>query len=310
MDSPLPETPPTFGLLVPCRNGAPFLSRLFASARAQTRAFDEIWLFDDGSDDGSGALAGQSGARVLRSDRTVGPSAARNRLIAACGCRWLHFHDVDDIMDPRYLERVAAHTAPGVEVVVCNMVWLNEGTGGVDNRWTYDAAALARDPVSYLVRNTVGGINGLYRREALLAVGGFDESLRYWEDLDLNLRLSRRTRPAVVPEELVTAFRRRASYSNANLGEVWRVKLHLMARLLADATPAARTTLAAEAEAVAGRLAALGCWRDVPAALALARRAGGNPPTTRHPGLRLLKRIVPAATAFRLQWALHRILAR
>ncbi len=310
MDSPLDPRPPTFGLLVPCRNGGPFLSRLFASVRAQTRPFDEIWLFDDGSDDDSGGLAEQLGARVLRAERTIGPSAARNRLISACACSWLHFHDVDDTMEPRYLDRVAAHTAPGIEVVVCNMVWRDEGSGGIESRWAYDAAAWARDPVSYLVMNTVGGINGLYRREALLAVGGFDESLRFWEDLDLSLRLSRRTVPAVVPEELVTAFRRRASYSNANLREVWRVKLQVMERLLADATPAARATLAAEAETIAGRFAALGRWRDVPTALALARRAGGDPPTTRHPGLRLLKRLAPASAAFRVQWWLHRILAR
>jgi glycosyltransferase involved in cell wall biosynthesis len=295
-----------FGLLVPCKNGAPFLPRLFASARAQSRPFDELWLFDDGSTDGSGEVAAAHGAKVLRSEASLGPSAARNRLTTACRCDWLHFHDADDIMDPLYLERTAARIAEGVDLVICDMPWVEEETGRRENHWTYDEAALARHPAAYLLLNTVGGINGLYRREALLAVGGFDENLKFWEDLELNLRLGARgARTAVVNEDLVTAYRRRGSYSNSNLGEVWRVKLRIMERLLPGADPTLRATIAAEAETIAGRLAALRAWGDIGSALAVARRAGANPPTTRHPALRLLKPLLPATWTFRLQHALR-----
>lgn len=301
---------PTFGLLVPCKNGALFLPRLLASARAQTRTFDEIWVFDDGSTDESASVAEALGARVLRSPRSVGPAAGRNRLSAVCACDWLHFHDADDTMDPRYLERVAALAQPGSDVVICDMLWLEEDTGRVDNRWTYDGAALARHPAAYLLLNTIGGINGLYRRAALAAAGGFDEQLRFWEDLELNLRLSARgAGVAVVNEDLVTAYRRRASYSNSNLGEVWRVKLRIMDRLLPAADEYLRTTIAGEAETIADRFAALGLWSDIPTALALARHAGGDPPTTRNPALRLCKRFLPASWTFRLQRALRHALS-
>jgi glycosyltransferase involved in cell wall biosynthesis len=302
---------PTFGLLIPCKNGAAFLPRLFASVRSQTRAFDEIWLFDDGSQDDSSAVAAAFGARVLRSEHSLGPSAARNRLVAACGCDWLHFHDADDIMDPRYLERVAMEARPGIDLVICDMPWIEEETGRRENHWTYDAAALARHPAAYLLVNTIGGINGLYRRDALHAIGGFDENLKYWEDLELNLRLhARGPRAAVVNEDLVTAYRRRGSYSNSNLGEVWRVKLRIMENLRPGANDTLRATIVTEAETIADRFAALMLWNDVPSALALARRAGGNPPTTRNPLLRLLKPLVPDAWTFRLQYALRKKLAR
>lgn len=302
--------PPTCALLVPCRNGAAFLPRLFASARAQTRPFDEIWLFDDGSADESSAVATALGAKVLRSDQSLGPSAARNRLIAACTCDWLHFHDADDTMEPRYLERVLQEIRPDTDLVICDMPWVEEETGRVDNRWTYDGAALARHPAAYLLVNTIGGINGLYRRASLTAIGGFDENLRFWEDLELNLRLSARgARTAVVNEDLVTAYRRRGSYSNSNLREVWHVKLQIMDRLCPTADATLRATLAVEAETIADRFAALNLWPDVPVALALARKAGGDPPTTRNPFLRLLKRLLPAAWTFRLQRALRKSLA-
>ena len=295
-------TMPTFGLLVPCRNGAGYLPRLLDSVRAQTRPFDEFWLFDDGSSDQSGELAARAGARVLRMEKSIGPSAARNRLAAQCGCTWLHFHDADDTMAPDYLSRVAAAADEQTDLVVCDMLWLNERTGQIDNRWRYDQAELTRHPSSSLLVNTIGGINGLYRRTAFLAVSGFDESLAYWEDLDLNLRLfSHGIRCTVVNEDLVTAYRRDASYSNSNLGEVWRVKLRLMRQLLPGADSELKAMIAREAETTATRLVQLGCWRDLPSALALCVEAGGDPPTTRDPALRFLKRLLPRPWTFRLQ---------
>jgi len=300
----------TFGLLVPCKNGAAFLPRLFASARAQTRPFDEIWLLDDGSDDNSGAVATALGARVLRVDRSLGPSAARNRLIEACTCDWLHFHDADDTMDPRYLERVSQEARSSTDLVICDMPWVQEETGQRENHWTYDGAALARHPAAYLLVNTIGGINGLYRRDTLRAIGGFDEKLHFWEDLELNLRLcARGSRTVVVNEDLVTAYRRRDSYSNSNLGEVWRVKLRIMERLHPTADYMLRATISTEAETIADRFAALGLWQDVPTALGVARHAGGNPPTTRNPLLRFLKLLLPDTWTFRLQHALRKKLA-
>ncbi len=160
--------------------------------------------------------------------------------------------------------------------------------------------------IQFPINNTIGGINGLYRRSAFLAAGGFDEALTYWEDMDLALRLfARGLRCSVVNEELVTAYRRAASYSNSNLGEVWRVKLAIMRRLLAAADPELKATIAREAETIATRLAMLDCWPDVPAALALATDAGGNPPTTSDPAMRLLKKFLPRPWTFRLQH-LHR----
>ncbi len=302
---------PTFALLVPCKNGARFLPRLFASVRAQTRPFDEIWVFDDGSDDDSSKVAAALGARVLRAEKSLGPSAARNRLTAACVCDWIHFHDADDTMDPHYLERVATRVKPGIDVVVCDMLWIEEETGKEENRWTYDGAALARHPTAYLLVNTIGGINGLYRRSALVAVGGFDETLRFWEDMEINQRLGQRgTGTEVINENLVTAYRHRCGYSNSNLGEVWRVKLQIMDRLLAKADAALLATIATEAETIADRFAVMNLWSDVPTALTLARQAGGNPPTTNNTALRLLKYFLPDAWTFRLQYRLRKSRAR
>lgn len=52
--------------------------RIEATLRALARAFPgaPVWVADDGSTDGSAALARASGARVVRSERTIGKGAA------------------------------------------------------------------------------------------------------------------------------------------------------------------------------------------------------------------------------------------
>lgn len=298
---------PTFALAIPCKNGAAFLPRLFESVRAQTRPFDEIWLFDDGSNDKSGEIAEQLGARILKSEKSLGPSAARNRLIAASSCEWIHFHDADDTMSPTYLEKVSARVNSNTDIVVCNMIWLEEETGRRENHWRYSKEAFDRHAASYLVVNTIGGINGLYRKSALIGIGGFNENLMFWEDTDLNLRLAEKGAGFdVLEEDLVTAFRRKSSFSNSNLTAVWMAKLQLIDRLRLKADHILLSTIAVEAEAIANRLALLKAWNLVPSALKVAQLAGGNPPTTKNPFLRTLKRVAPSSWAFRLQVLLRK----
>jgi len=67
--------------------------------------------------------------------------------------------------------------------------------------------------VSYaaLLRRNLVGMHGavLYRREAILAAGGFDAALRSCEDHDLYLRLARRA-PVHAHASLVAEYRRHA----------------------------------------------------------------------------------------------------
>lgn len=301
----------TFALLVPCKDGARFLERLFRSARAQSRPFDEILLFDDGSRDNSGQVARDFGAKVFRADQSIGASAARNRLAQATACTWLHFHDADDELAPAYVECVAEKARPGVDVVVCDMVWIREKDGAVENRWTYDEAQLNARPTPYLICNTIGGINGLYRRTTFERVGGFAATLGFWEDMDLNIRLARSgSRFAVVNQDLVIAYRRDDSLSNTNLVAAWRSKLETMDRLRSGGDEDLLRTIAAEAEVIGDRLLTLGAVDALPEALAVAARAGGNPPTTHHPLLKALKPFLPRTWSFRLQSTLRRQLTR
>jgi GT2 family glycosyltransferase len=187
--------------VVPNWNGARWLPGCLASLRAQTRPFGEIVVVDNGSTDGSAALAEQSGARVVRLDRNHGFAVAANRGIAAAeGAEAVALVNTDVELEPDWHECMAGALADGVAAVACKMVSLSDpsvldDTGdflrrdGVceqrgrgrrdDGRWDAPGEVFA----------ACAGA-ALYRRSAVLAVGGFDERLfSYLEDVDLGLRL-------------------------------------------------------------------------------------------------------------------------
>ena len=76
---------PTLALLIPAYNAAIHLPRLLKSA-CQSEPFDEIWVYDDGSTDGTASVAEQHGARVLRSNRNQGCTTAKTVLINHTKC--------------------------------------------------------------------------------------------------------------------------------------------------------------------------------------------------------------------------------
>src|ERR1051326_8043102 len=104
---------PTLAMLIPAYNAAGYLPRLLDSAMRQTQPFDEIWVYDDCSNDGTAAVAERYGARGVRGDINCGCSHGKNRLAAETSCDWIHFHDADDELMPNFVE--------------CARTWMSDG---------------------------------------------------------------------------------------------------------------------------------------------------------------------------------------
>jgi GT2 family glycosyltransferase len=95
----------TVAAVIPHWNRRDLLEPLFASLRAQTRAFDEIILVDNGSTDDSAALA-QGHATVLRLEKNLGFAAAVNRGIASTNADWIAILNNDVTLAPDWLEQI------------------------------------------------------------------------------------------------------------------------------------------------------------------------------------------------------------
>lgn len=101
---------PAVSVITPVWNAAATLEATVASARAQVRGDWEMLLVDDGSTDGSGALAARLAAeepriRLLGGTERRGPAAARNEGIRAARGRYVAFLDADDLWYPEKLAR-------------------------------------------------------------------------------------------------------------------------------------------------------------------------------------------------------------
>ncbi len=67
-------------VIIPVHNGGDDLRCCLEAVATSTRPPDEVMVTDDASTDGSGELARQQGARVIRLDgQPHGPAFARNR---------------------------------------------------------------------------------------------------------------------------------------------------------------------------------------------------------------------------------------
>ncbi len=102
--------PPLVSIIIPCHNAEPWLEATLLSALGQTWPRTEIIFVDDGSSDGSVAVARRFAARGVRVESTPhrGASAARNHGLRIARGEFSQFLDADDILAPEKIERQVA----------------------------------------------------------------------------------------------------------------------------------------------------------------------------------------------------------
>jgi glycosyltransferase involved in cell wall biosynthesis len=108
--------------LIPAYNEVSRIAVAIASARAQSEPPAEILVIDDGSTDGTAAVATELGARVIV-QANAGIARTRNRLVREAAHPWLAFLDADDVWYPEKLETVrrAIESAPGVRFITSDL---------------------------------------------------------------------------------------------------------------------------------------------------------------------------------------------
>lgn len=94
-------------ILIPAYNAQAWIADTIRSALAQTWPHKEIIIVDDGSKDGTVAVAERfapEGVRTVRQENQ-GASAARNTAFSLCKGEYIQWLDADDLLSPDKIER-------------------------------------------------------------------------------------------------------------------------------------------------------------------------------------------------------------
>lgn len=113
---------PKISVVIPIYNGAKFLPRCFETLKNQTMTDWVAVCVDDGSTDETGNLldkyAKQDKRITVIHKKNAGVSAARNDGIKKATGEYIHFMDVDDVLDADYYERL--YDSAGNSDIVCS----------------------------------------------------------------------------------------------------------------------------------------------------------------------------------------------
>ncbi len=193
---------PAVSVVTPVWNAAATLAETVASVQAQSLADWEMLIVDDGSTDGSRALAEALAARdprlrLLGGGARRGPAAARNEAIRAARGRRIAFLDADDLWYPGKLARQIAFMDEHGHAFVFSAYRRIDATG----RPLGVVAAPARVTRAQALRgNPIGCLTAVYDADILGRVEMPDVARR--QDYALWLKLLARVPAHGLPEVL------------------------------------------------------------------------------------------------------------
>lgn len=202
-------------VVIPTHNRAALLREAIASVLASPiiPSPDRVVVVDDGSTDGAAEIIAKTGVRSLRVENRV-PSIARNAGLSLATTEFVAFLDDDDTGLPGNLELQmdslrsspeSAFAFGRVQRTAPDLTPLDNPvpSGPLPSGWVSD----------WIYANSLQLGAVLFRTSLLKDAGGFEQSLRYYEDSELLVRLARR-HPAVGVDRVGTLFRQRNSSKN------------------------------------------------------------------------------------------------
>ena len=201
MSTPVPA--PLVSVVIPAYNAQDFLGDCLASVLAQRGPFAlQVIVVDDGSRDGTVAIARNTAGVHCIEQANRGPSAARNTGVDAATGEFIAFLDADDLWPSGKLaNQLALFTAhPQVALVFGDCRQFS--ASGLRPRTEFQSNGLGaaawggssivpRAYAALLANNFITTGSVVVTRQALAEAGGFAEDLRLVEDLDLWLRIAR-----------------------------------------------------------------------------------------------------------------------
>ncbi|WP_420627943.1 glycosyltransferase [Candidatus Leptofilum sp.] len=179
-------------IIIPALNARSTLPACLAACKAQTLpagVTSEIIVVDDGSDDGTQAVAEAAGVQLIQHAERRGAGAARNSGLAVAMGEIILFTDADCVPEPNWVAEMIRpfqdSTVQGCKgIYATHQPELVARFVQIEYEDKYDL--LRPQPAIDFIDTYSAG----YRTAVLQATGGFDETIHYVEDQELSFRLA------------------------------------------------------------------------------------------------------------------------
>jgi glycosyltransferase involved in cell wall biosynthesis len=184
---------PLVSVIIPVYNGEKTIQETLESVLSQTLSDFELLVINDGSQDSTlerVSIVKDSRIKVF-SYANAGLAASRNRGLKLASTDYISFIDADDLWTPDKLKSQyqALQNNPQAAVAYSWTDYIDDSSQFLrrGSHITVNGDAYAKLLVIDFLEN---GSNALIRKQALIDVGGFDESLPAAEDWDIFLKLA------------------------------------------------------------------------------------------------------------------------
>ncbi len=289
-------------MLITYYNERGLLRECLESLLEQRERPDEILVYDDASEFPPGEyIPSRFSVRVIREETNKGPAHGRNQLLKASRCDYVHFHDSDDLFHPQWCQRVRQ----AMEETKPDAVFTEISSYRGDRLFCERVLGLkpmssTEEFIRFCIRGVILVPAGTYRKERVLAIGGYRESLWQSEDFDFHVRLAASGIKPVILDDPLVSIRIRSLSRSQNQREVWTWFVEAIRLLSKELPPKYRFDLAETAARAGSTLFGLGARKEARAAFAVGKKVG--PPTFKayHRLYRLLATTLGQETA---EWA-------
>jgi glycosyltransferase involved in cell wall biosynthesis len=200
---------PTLSVLMPVFNAGRYLRRAVESVLCQTLKDFEFLIIDDGSSDGSLEILQSYAAQDLRirllSHENRGLSPTANELLHEASGDLVAPMDNDDVCQPQRLERQLAFLQNNPDVVCVGSSYriIDEADRLILRQFPVEQDDEKIQKLMLAGHVSLHHPTTMYRRQAAIAVGGYDTRLPIAHDMDLWLRLGEVGKLANMDEPLL-----------------------------------------------------------------------------------------------------------
>lgn len=222
-------------VLIPAYNAECWIAKAVQSALQQCQGDVEVIVVDDGSTDGTLAKLKVFSDRILvESSPNRGASVARNRLLEIASGNWIQYLDADDYLLPHKVAQQLAVLSENPETDVLYGPVTVDWHVGDRVETSLQEIPPPHDPWAQLALWHLPQTGApLFRRQALIDVGGWREDQPCCQEHELYLRLLIAGKNFTYSDAGGSVYRRfeTGTLSTTDMPKVWRERLKIEHRI-------------------------------------------------------------------------------